>query len=218
MISAAAVPQGPDSIVSVNNSTKGNVTAKEFNISGGYIATFNLSATIQNPRWKAFVGNVTGSFTLDDATGATIYDWALSTISGRIFATRVSSAINWSGLACATNATMESENLALAHSNIDDNITKTFERRDHPTFVAAGQTLTNNSCPTARPYVNDTAQQTIFNETALYDGANHIFCTELETNKEGYDNNLFDFQMIVPEYGSAGYGGSTSYYMYIELE
>jgi hypothetical protein len=214
----AATPQGPDTLNSVNNSTKGNTSAKEFNISGGYIATFNLSATLQNPRWKGFVGNVTGSFTLDDATGATIYDWTLSTIAGRVFATRTSGSVTWGSLVCATNATLEAENLALAHSNNDDNITKTFQRRAHPAFTAAGQAISANDCPTARPYVSDNSQQTKFNETALHDGTNHVFCAELENNQAGYDGNLFDFQMIVPENGSAGYGGSTAYYMYVELE
>jgi hypothetical protein len=38
--------------------------------------------------------------------------------------------------------------------------------------------------------------------------------TDISDNQNGYDGNLSDFQMIVPEAVS---GGATSYYFYAEL-
>ena len=95
---SAADPTGPDSLEVMHNETKQDVGAKTINISGGRIATVNISATIQNPRWKGIVGNVTGKFTLDDAGGSTIYDWSISTITGRVYATRYSGTIKWSSV------------------------------------------------------------------------------------------------------------------------
>jgi hypothetical protein len=215
--SNAADPQGPDGILSVNNSTKGNVSAKIFNISGGYIATFNLSATIQNPRWKAFVGNITGSFTLDDASGSTIYDWTLSSINGRVYATRNSSTVAWSNINCSNNTHLEAENTLLSHSNNDDNITKTFENRTHNSFWVGATNIGANTCPNLKTYVNDAAQITRFQEMALYDNYNIVYATILEQDQAGYDGSLFDFQMIVPENGGAGWNGATAYYLYVEL-
>ena len=43
---------------------------------GGTITTMVLSAVQQNDKWKAYVGNVSGSLTLDDSNGYTIYRWA----------------------------------------------------------------------------------------------------------------------------------------------
>jgi len=100
----AANPSGSDTLTSVTNETKSAVGTKMFNVSGGYLSTFNLSSTVQNSRWKAFIGNVTGSFTLDDSTGATIYDWSIATITGRVYATRQSGAITWASVNCS-NAT-----------------------------------------------------------------------------------------------------------------
>src|SRR3989338_5789452 len=77
----SAVPEGVNTITYISNSTKsltaGNLINSTFNSSvgpGGYIFTMNLDTTQQNKRWKAYVGNVTGKLTLDDASSYTIFD------------------------------------------------------------------------------------------------------------------------------------------------
>ena len=101
-----------------------------FNISGGYIAALNLSASIQNTHWKAFVGWITAGFTLDDSAGSTIYDWSLAVTSGRVYATRDSSTIEWNSIQCANvSTTLAAEDLALSHniSLRQDTINMTFQ-------------------------------------------------------------------------------------------
>jgi hypothetical protein len=76
---SAVVPSGPDNIVVSSNTTKNATAPFNVNISGGYLAKLNISATVQNSRWKAFVGWVNGLFTLKDGTGSKIYDWSTAT-------------------------------------------------------------------------------------------------------------------------------------------
>jgi hypothetical protein len=215
----AATPQYPD-ITSVNNSTSSNVNIGFFNISGGYISTINLDASFQNDRWKAFVGNVTGKYTLDDESGSTIFDWTFSTITGRVYTTRDSGTVEWASISCADTQEMIYENGNMSHSNVSsDNLTRTFNKTTHTAFYAAGTYIGTDLCSYGlTTFKNDLPQTTDFEEIVLHDGTSIIYATILEDNVAGYDNALFDFQMLVPENGTAGYAGATPYYIYVELD
>jgi len=217
-----ATPTGPDSIDIDSNETKGAVGAYTLNTSGGYITTFNVTATVQNPRWKAFVGQVSGSFTLDDSSGSTIYDWSLTSVGGEIYATTNASTITWTSVTCANVSALETENTKMSHSNSYDNITATFnttENATHVEFFVATVNITNSSCPTLNTYVNNVTQDSNFEEVVLWEvtGGNIIYATILETNQQGFDSASYDFQMIVPENGAPGWSGATAYYLYVEL-
>ena len=127
---AYAVPSGPV-VTLIANETKQPGAATIINTTGGSITTIRLNATTQNLRWKAYVGNVTGSLVLDDAGDNTIFDWSLTTFVGEIYATRSSSTINWSGINCTNSTVLGLENVLLNHTNPDDNITKTFNSQTH---------------------------------------------------------------------------------------
>jgi hypothetical protein len=211
-----ATPTGPDSIVSIANETKSTTNGVGFNISGGYISTFNLTASVQNPHWKAFVGNVTGVFTLDDSSGSTIYDWTLNSVSGEVYATRASGAITWSNVNCSNQTHINYEDNALWHDG-EDNISSTFDGNNAATFVVAGNSILAGTCRATNTYVNN-ASGSDFEEVVLNDFANNtIFTTILENNAVGFDGGLYDFQMIVPENGSDSWTGRIVYYVYVEL-
>ena len=212
----AYTPEGPDEVVNGTSTTKQSVDSVMVNMSGGTITPINLSATIQNPRWKAFVGQVTGSYTLDDSSGSTIYDWALSTITGRVYATRISSAIAWENINCSTSAQLTSENTAMSHTSPNDNITATFSGSTYSPFYV-GPVLIPNTCPSLQTYTNNVSN-TNFQEIALNAGSgNMVFATIINEDATGYNGQAYDFQMIVPEVGSAGYTGATPYYLYVEI-
>ncbi len=216
----AATPDNPI-ITSVNNSTKDNTESGFFNISGGYISTINLDATFQNARWKAFVGNVSGKYTLDDSSGATIFDWTFATITGKVYATRDSGTLEWGLIDCADDTEMENENTEMVHSaSATDNLTKTFNRTSHSAFWSAGSFFSANQCDYGlTTFKNDAPQTTDFEEIVLHDGTSIVYATILEDNVQGYDGDkTFDFQMIVPENGTTDYTGATPYYIYVELD
>ncbi|OGJ21314.1 hypothetical protein A3K73_05675 [Candidatus Pacearchaeota archaeon RBG_13_36_9] len=225
----AADPVGPDAIDLISNVTKNTTATKIINISGGRIGTFDVNATIQNPRWKAFIGNVTGKFTLMDGQGATVFDWTISSITGRIYATANSTALSWASVNCSNVTSLELENVKFNHTRADDNITKTFNATinstednltisgGHNYFYVGARYMPANTCPTLNTYENSNPQDTDFEEVALYDGGNMIYAALLEDNEAGYNGYKYDFQMIVPEIGLSDFSGATAYYIYVEI-
>jgi len=211
-----ALPSGPSGIVYGANSTGSNSAAQMVNISGGYISKFNLTASTQNTHWKAFVGEVDGKFTLDDASGSTIYDWTLSTISGEVYATKTSSSITWTGIGCATAGEITSEDTALEHRG-EDNITSTFSSTNLQPFIVAGASIGTGACSATNTY-NSTGKSLDFEEVVLATATSEIvFASILEQDALGYDDGRYDFQMIVPENANESKGLTTAYYLYVEL-
>jgi len=227
-----AYPIPPINITHIKNETGLVTVATEYlNTTGGSITTMVLNATTQNLRWKAFVGNVTGTLTLDDAAGYTIFDWGESaTVSGTIFATRSPNAINWDNINCTwwvtgdpnNRSVEEYENDQMNHTSPVDNLTATFKQQDHSQFYVHTTLIEADSCYSIHTYINDSPQSTDFEEILLYDGTNHtngniVYATILEQDLYGFDNETYDFQMIVPENGAQGFKSSTPYYFYTEL-
>jgi hypothetical protein len=241
LISAVLVSAIPDgaTISVVGNSTKSptgggiaNLTSGSQalpDVAGGYIFTMNVTGNTQNARWKAFIGNVTGKLTLQDSAGAVIYDWTLSQISGRVFATRSSATLNWSGIGCASLNITEEENRLLNHSSRDDNITATFATYSNQEFTVGTKTIAPNQCRTLNVYRNSAPNQVdTFEELVIYDrnstpydgfgSIGHVvYAQKLQAAGVGYNNNLYDFQMLVPERGESSWSSSTAYYFYVEL-
>jgi hypothetical protein len=249
-----AAPVGP-TVTFLGNGTKNTTAAAivngsfEGNTSGGYIFTLDLVSSQQNTRWKAYVGNVTGTLVLDDASDNRIFAWTLSTVTGEVYATRSSGNINWSGINCTwiadardnetddminrsvSNRTPEyNENVALSHTNKEDNITATFALRNHSSITIGSVVIGKDECYSVHTYIESSAQSYTdsdtgnFTELILYDGAynssngNVVYATPMEDDKTGYrSDSTYDFQMIVPEDGSVGFSSSTAYYFYVEL-
>jgi len=212
-----AIPVGP-SVVSVHNETATPQGATKINTSGGSITTVVLNATTQNLRWKAYVGNVSGKLTLDDSSGFTVFDWSLMTVEGEVYATRSSSTPSWADIGCATWDNITNEEIALNHtSNPNDNISATFDKKQHSSFYVGSVSIGSNTCYSLHTNVNGSNQSIYFEEVLLHDKENMIYATILENDVFGYNNQTYDFQMIVPEVGLDSWSSSTAYYFYVEL-
>jgi hypothetical protein len=252
LISVDAVPIGPNILVLGNStkidaeSTKVNSTVNGTISPGGYVFILRLTSEQKNTRWKGYVGNVSGTLTLDDADDQTLFQWTLSTVSGEVYATRASGLVNWSGINCtwiadgkrnssegyeSSNRTPEhNENKFFSHTNADDNITATFEYTNHSSMTIGSRVIAKDDCFSLQTWQNN-AQQTFgdsddakFSEVILYDGAfnklngNVIYATKIYNDVQSYDtDSTYDFQMIVPEDGSLGFSSTTAYYFYVEL-
>ena len=224
----AATPVGPTIVYKGDETSPLSGTATlEGNSSaqGGDIITLILTARQQSSAWKAYVGNVTGTMILEDSANYSIYEWAISTITGEVYATRTSSSVTWANVVCANDSTVLTEMNEMHHNRTntpDDAINNTFddEANDHWGFYAGTKQITANSCDySINPYINDTTQTVDqFEEVLLYDGStNLIYVAEIENNKYGYHNgSTFDFQMLVAENGSPA-NSQTNYYFYVEL-
>jgi len=243
-----AAPIGPAINVLKNetkpaaNATKVNTTINGTSSPGGYIFTTSLDSQQQNTRWKAYVGNVTGTLVLDDASDNTLFSWSLTSVTGEVYATRASGNINWSGINCtwiregSRNYTLsnrsaeEVENAALSHTFKNDNITATFSKANHTSITTGSVIIGKDECFSVQTYQRDAAQvfsdsaNANFTQVILYDGAfnttngNVVYETKIESDITGYrTDSTYDFQMIVPENGAVGFSSSTAYYFYVEL-
>mgnify|MGYP000698084768 CR=1 FL=1 len=213
-----ALPSGPDAInITSNETSTGSTSGSIVNISGGYVANLNVTATVQNPHWKGFVGWIDGMFTLDDASGSSVYDWSLSSVSGEIYASRNASSVNWTGIGCASAAEIDVEDGLLDHTK-EDNISSTFSGLNSETYVIAGVQIAAGDCFAANSYINNVSQSGNFEEIVLHDSSNVLFAAEIENAVVGYDGVGYDFQMIVPENGNETFTGVSAYYLYVEID
>ncbi|MFP4567441.1 MAG: hypothetical protein ACLFN8_00705 [Candidatus Woesearchaeota archaeon] len=135
----------------------------------GFIHVVNIDKSQQTPRWKAYVGNITGELALGDGTYS-IFNWNLTTITGEIYATRyngtfASSPPNlseewpqgdssntlpiWSTMECATQDEINNETTLLNHNyDLDvDALNRTFTTGfTFQNFAVASRTIDTSTC------------------------------------------------------------------------
>ncbi len=213
-----AAPQG--AAITFNNTENATTRpADSHTAAGGSFTTLLLNVTSQTSKWKAYLGNVTGKLTLDNSNNKTIYDWALTIVQGEVYVSRNNS-ITFSSLACANRGNITAEDTYMnINSSSDDSINKTFNQSIHRSFVIGGTgTIQNSTCPAIATYVNDSNQpateNATFQEMFMSDGRSPVFVALINDNRIGYDQGLYDFQIIVPENPT---GTLTPYYFYAEL-
>lgn len=218
--SVVALPVGPS--ILFNSTTNATVRpAAAITTAGGTFTTLLLNTTAQTYRWKAYVGNVSGKLTLADATNKSIFDWTVTSVTGEIYATRSNTAIDWASVVCADNTLIGNEdsymNMSIAGP---DTINKTFNNTVHKTFFVGTTKIQNSTCRAIATYVNGAPQtpseNAVFQEILLKDASsNLIYTTLVNSSTIGYNNQRYDFQMILAEneYNPT----PTNYYLYVEL-
>lgn len=214
-----AAPNGA-TITSATTEYAPNRTAGSRTDDRGTVTTMLLNTIQQDQHWKAYVGNITGTLTLDDASNMTIYDWTLSTISGQVYASRYSN-ISWTGVTCATPAEIVSESFFHNMTDSDsDDLNSTFNWTIHKSFTVGTTTLAANTCNSTVTYANDTKQNPTagapYQEILIKDTNSYlVYLTGINDNVQGFDNQTYDFQMMVAE--SNVKASATTYYFYVEL-
>lgn len=219
---ASIVFADPSGTSITSNSTNPGRTSSPSNRTdaGGTITTMVMDAVQQDQQWKAYVGNISGSLTLDDSAGNTIYKWSLdaASVTGEIYASR-SNSITWSSAACSNYATIQAEQTALnITDSSSDSIKNTFNYTTHPSFSVAGRPIAQNSCNATSTFVSSARQSQAtadFPVVLLYDTTNLIYATLITQDKTGYTgSSTYDFQLIVADNPSTT---SNTYYFYAEL-
>lgn len=215
-----ALPAGPV-INYVSNSTAATVLTSRNQDEKGTITVLDINSNQQDYKWKAYVGNVTGKLTLDDGTANTIYDWTLGTPTGEVYVTR-SSSVTWTNVTCANDTVIQDEQTALGMLSTDnDNINKTFNYTVHQSILVGTKNIVNSTCRSTATYISDAMQTitetTLFQEVLLSDSftGSLIYATTIEDDETGYNNETFDFQLLVAENESST--TPTLYYFYVEL-
>jgi len=188
---------------------------------GGRIITMNLNLEQQNTGWKAYIGNVTGNYVLQNAASKSIYEWPLGTsIGGEVYASRNDTVNFTSGaVTCASEAEIVTEEAIFGFSSsATDSINSTFNSTAHTGFDAGSGNSVSN-CFSTSLWVNDAEQDqdanADFQEVVLHDQNVIVFATIINDDTAGFDNTAMDFQIMVPENKTATSG--TPYYFYLEL-
>jgi len=222
-LSFAADPEGP-AITFISNSTK-NATPAESRTDGkGTITTLVLTTMQQNNKWKAYVGNVSGTLVLRDTSDYSIYEWtAIDDPSGTVFITRNNS-ITWSDIECADSSVIAGEQVQLDHTvTAADNINHTFNHIAHSSLYVGSVLIGNSTCPSTATWISDEEQaiseDSDFQEILLSDGESLVYATIIESDSQSYRNEsvTYDFQAIVADSGLPGSTGQATYYFYVEI-
>ncbi len=217
---ATAIPVGPTILFnSTSNATQKPAAA--ITTAGGSFTTLLLNTTGQTYRWKAYVGNVSGKLALADATNISIFDWTVTIVTGEVYATRSSAAVDWTTMSCADPTLIDNEDTFMNMSlTSPDTINNTFNRTIHKSFYVGATRIANSTCRSVATYVNGVAQapteNAVFQEILLKDGSSNLIYTALMNESTiGYNNQRYDFQMLLAEneYNPT----PTTYYLYVEL-
>ena len=212
----------PEGIAITSNVTeeKSPNTASSLTTPGGSFTTMTLNGSFQTPRWKAYVGNVSGQLRLSDTAGYSIYDWDLAAISGEVYVSR-NDTIQWADIECITNGVLTSEQASLnLTESYPDSINKTFNNTVHKSFLVGTKNITASSCRAIATYVNNASQSPSenanFQEILLQDNAqNVVYATLIESSITGFDGADYDFQIIVPD--NPDVNVHNTYYFFAEI-
>ncbi|NTV23053.1 MAG: hypothetical protein HGA85_01595 [Nanoarchaeota archaeon] len=224
LVNEAMAQQTGATVTNSSWSTKNASTPQSRNDSRGTITTVSLNAEQQNSKWKAYVGNVSSTFVLDDSGGYSIYQWTMDSFSGQVYITRNNS-ISWAGVTCAGLGDKSYEDTVINHNSTRaDSVNRTFVAQTHKAFTVGSTAISQNTCYSTATWKNDTAQVLStaipFQEVLLTDGNDMIYTTFVEDNMLGYkpESNgvTYDFQAIVPDDG-IGSNPLLTYFFYLEL-
>ena len=240
----AAVPEGPSSLTVDESTRRLAAPAPTHTAYAGNVTHLVIDGTTVTQTWAGYVGNITGTITLDDSLNYTLYDWSLADPEGEIYATNSSivswvtgnvNCWNWSDALGSELSLSEYESsLGLAADDIDgvnesftcDMCNEQAISTTHTSFYVGGQQIVGSStgagdgpCPLIKPY-NGSDSQGNFEEVLLYEDTQNaiIYASLLRSDENGYNNQTWDFEMLVGEDGHDGDTSTTTYYFYVELE
>lgn len=216
----AVVPSGA-TIVFVSNSSRNATYPDNRTDDKGTITVLRLNTIQQNDRWKAYVGNVSGRLTLDDANSYTIYDWSISgTVRGTVFASR-NNTVSWTTINCSNLTYTRQEETFLSHTfSSIDSIENTFDSTNHTEFYVGDNLM--RQCNYTALYVNDNEvvanDSAAYQEMILWDGVGaFVYAARINDSGLGYRaSDLYDFQMIVAE--KAVVATPVTYFFFVELQ
>lgn len=210
----------------------------------GYIHVVNIDKSQQTPRWKAYVGNVTGELALGDGNGFSIFNWDLEIVAGEIYATRYNGNITdngqlaqgeephrlprWSTMICANSTEINTETTRLNHDyNLNvDALNRTFLQMGTFSNFYVGERLVNTTnC--YGTYLNYNGQNnntdSDWQQVALTDTGDSnpnpdiMYASLLRNQGLGFNSEVYDYQILLPDDGAEGPVSNTPYYFYIEL-
>lgn len=156
---AATQPSAPTSMTYQTNYTQSYPNGTKQNLTRGYIHVINIAETTQTNKWIGFVGNISGTYGLQDASGNNLYDWTITSTGGEVYATQEgpsgsTSSIyeggipDWTNMVCANYTQIQTLMHIHNHTGTDeDSLNNTFLNGSNwnATSFYVGETLINDT-------------------------------------------------------------------------
>jgi len=218
---ATALPSGPSSATVIGSTTYGGAGAANLSAIAGNVTEVNFAGVSTSQTWQGYFGNVTGTIVLSNAQNQSLYNWALASPSGQVYATRTASVPAWTSIRCANASEIVAEDTVLGvnESTAQDSVNKTFlNTTAFNQFYVGGAIINTTQNCAAVNLNNGTGPSTNFQEVLLSDNANRVYTSLLTKDSNGFDNRTHDFEMLVGENGHLGDTTATPYYFYLELQ
>jgi len=216
-----AAPTGPTSATNLGSSRYNAVSAANVSAVAGNVTELNFIANTVTSTWQGYFGNVTGMIILGNSNNQSLYNWNLTSPSGQVYATRLSSVPVWASVRCANQTEINSEDLVLGvNQTVDqDSVNKTFINTTsfNPFYVGSLNINTTQNCRAVQLYNGSGVSSPNFAEVLLSDTSNMIYTGIISNPASGFDNRSHQFEMLVGENGHNGDTSVTPYYFYLEL-
>ncbi|MBW2972299.1 hypothetical protein KY359_04655 [Candidatus Woesearchaeota archaeon] len=225
-------PEGPTALDVLETSRRAPVAGSTVQALAGNVTQLSINGNTVTQTWQAYYGNVSGTILLDDALNNTIYNWAVASPEGEIYASESPIDFTHGNVFCydfnatdsgypAFNTLSEYEALLGLDSDDADGIDETFTEGTNYDVFYVGSYYVNSTCPTTQMYdQNEVQDPDKFQEVLLYDNTSNrmVYTAILEQDAQGFKGEYWDFEMIVGENGHDGDTTTTTYYFYVELE
>jgi hypothetical protein len=174
-------------------------------VEAGNIISADLDSNVSTYRWSGLLGNVSGNIVLGDSSNQVLYSWVAS---GRVVYATTAGSVNWGSVVAEDGTNVDA---FFDGAGDSDNFTNTFNETGALdsgilTGIAAAPRATTNGGTGWYTY-------------ALYDTANVIFAGNVvPAGDTSYSGSSVQYQMIIPEDGTAGDTGTTAYNLWVELQ
>jgi len=217
----AAAPTGPTTTTNLGSSRYSTAGAANVSAVAGNVTEINFIANTITSTWQGYYGNITGKIRLGNSNNQSLYDWNLTSPSGQVYATRISTVPTWASIRCANQAEVYSEETVLGvnQTTDQDSVNRTFLNTTSFTsfYVGSVNINTTQNCRAVQLYNSSGASSSNFGEVLLSDASNMIYAGLISNPALGFDNRSHQFEMIVGENGQNGDSTVTPYYFYLEL-
>ncbi len=207
---ALAIAAAPGAGDVVTDTDKGAYvyTATDSNVSvvAGNITNLDLKTNMSTYRWAGLYGNVSGNIILGDGSNNQLFQW---TAKGRAVYASTAASVTWASVVAEDGSHVATFYNGTSDS---DNYANTFTGSE----ALDSGIVTGVTAPTATTLGGTSGWKTY----ALYDGSHVVFAGNVNaTGATAYDgSSTINYQMIVPEDGTANDATATSYNMWVELQ
>jgi hypothetical protein len=214
----------PTGVVNINETSdeRGNLSsipASNVSAQAGNVTELNIEAVAITEAWQGYYGNITGTFTLEDAQDNVFYNWSgLGSIAGEVYASRDQN-VDWSTINCTNQTEINDEDAYLGKTGNDpDSVNQTFNETNHDRFAVGSTVLGPDECPSTNAYTDSGKNESLWQQVLLSDGdPDTVYTTIIDEDQVGFNNKTYDFQLLVGENGNETSQAPTTYYFYTEL-